>query len=294
MMSIKQVLRSAVIALIVAGALFTTPIYQSVLTTKADGPPNKITNNQLLPVEQKEETAAPPAEPTFSPEENADAASEPSESSSELTEIPAAALIPLENIQQLPELPAGCEVTSLTMVLNYLDYNISKTRLADLYLPVSDEFYYGKDGKLYGPNQNDVFAGDPRSNQYGCYAPVIVKTANRYLEDCGSEYCAQDLSGSAPQELYQYVLSGTPVIVWATIEMKEVPSYIEWYDSKTGKKLSVPNRMHCLVLIGVDGDTLTFSDPYDQRGSVRYSKKRFEARYRAVGKQAVVITSSGA
>ena len=33
-------------------------------------------------------------------------------------------------LNQLPELPTGCEVTSLTMVLNYLGYDADKTDIA--------------------------------------------------------------------------------------------------------------------------------------------------------------------
>ena len=43
-------------------------------------------------------------------------------------------LIPVRHIAQNPELPTGCEITSLTMVLNYLGYNVSKTYMADNYL----------------------------------------------------------------------------------------------------------------------------------------------------------------
>ena len=265
-MAVKRILRNGLILLLVAVALLAMPYHSAVQT-------NAVDLNVTLPI-------------------NCDSPSVELELKQTAAVQPESRYIEMDNIQQLPELPAGCEVTSLAIVLNYLDYSVSKTRLADNYLPCSDDFYMGSDGELYGPNQNDVFVGDPHSNQYGCYAPVIVRTANSYLEECGSEYTASDISGENPEELYRYVLDGIPVIVWATIRMQEIPSYIEWFDFKTGEKLRVPNRQHCLVLVGVDGEMLTFNDPYDPRGIVQYPKSLFEKRYNAVGKQAVVLTAS--
>lgn len=265
-MAVKRILRSGLILTLSAVVLLAMPHHSALQTNAVDlnaAPPINC-NSPSVDLKVKQPAAVQPE----------------------------SCYIEMDNIQQLPELPAGCEVTSLAIVLNYLDYSVSKTRLADNYLPCSDDFYTGSNGELYGPNQNDVFAGDPHSNQYGCYAPVIVRTANSYLKECGSEYTARDISGENPEGLYRYVLDGTPVIVWATIQMREIPSYIEWFDSETEERLRIPNRQHCLVLVGVDGETLTFNDPYDSRGIVQYPKSLFEQRYNEVGKQAVVLTAS--
>lgn len=54
-------------------------------------------------------------------------------------------------ILQLPELPTGCEITSMTMALNYYGLNADKVTMATKYLPTMPaNLYYGKDGKLYG------------------------------------------------------------------------------------------------------------------------------------------------
>lgn len=39
-----------------------------------------------------------------------------------------------ESLNQNPELPTGCEITSLTSVLNYYGCNVDKTTMADVYL----------------------------------------------------------------------------------------------------------------------------------------------------------------
>lgn len=47
-------------------------------------------------------------------------------------------------IMQMPELPTGCEITALTMVLNYYGFDVDKVTLATEYLPtMPPELYYG-------------------------------------------------------------------------------------------------------------------------------------------------------
>ena len=46
-------------------------------------------------------------------------------------------------VLQNPELPTGCEITALTIVLNYLGYDVDKLTMADKYLDK------GPVGKLY-------------------------------------------------------------------------------------------------------------------------------------------------
>ena len=74
-------------------------------------------------------------------------------------------------INQNPELPTGCEVTSLTMVLNYYGYEVTNTELASNYLNT---------GSLRS-NPYVNFVGSPfSSSSYGCYSPVIVDCATSF------------------------------------------------------------------------------------------------------------------
>lgn len=68
-------------------------------------------------------------------------------------------------VLQMPELPTGCEITAMTMVLNYYGYMVSKEEMAVEYLPtVPANLYYGSDGRLYGPDLNRYFVGNPTTN----------------------------------------------------------------------------------------------------------------------------------
>ncbi len=96
--------------------------------------------------------------------------------------------IPLKYVPQNPELPTGCEITSLTAVLNYYGYDVSKTTMSDKYL----EKTIDKIGNFW-----EVFVGNPRTNGFGCYAKPIVNAANKYLSSHGNRHQAVNLSGAA-------------------------------------------------------------------------------------------------
>lgn len=51
-------------------------------------------------------------------------------------------------IYQMPELPTGCEITAMTMVLNYYGYSVDKVQMATQYLPTlpSAGAFLGKTG----------------------------------------------------------------------------------------------------------------------------------------------------
>ena len=79
-------------------------------------------------------------------------------------------------IFQMPELPTGCEITALTMVLNYYGMEADKVEMATKYLPTQElNLYYGSDGRLYGNDLNQYFIGNPTTeNGYVCGTGAIV------------------------------------------------------------------------------------------------------------------------
>lgn len=112
-------------------------------------------------------------------------------------------------ILQNPELPTGCEITSLTTVLNYYGYNVSKTTMSDDFLEKSNDevadFW-------------KMFLGNPRSEGgFGCYAQPITDAANKYLKTQDNNYIAINYSGTQFEKLLQEVESGNPVIIWSTM-----------------------------------------------------------------------------
>jgi uncharacterized protein YvpB len=183
-------------------------------------------------------------------------------------------------IMQEPELPSGCEITSLTILLNYLGYRADKIVMAQDYLITSP---------LESKSLYEAFGGDPADPAaYGCYAPVIVNSANQYLKDSQSNKTAYDISGTEFEDLFTYIDSDIPVVVWTTEDLA-APQYTkEWY-TDDGVYCTWISPQHCVLLYGYDkaSDMVYISDPL--KGNVTYSLETFALRYRQMSSQAVVI-----
>lgn len=183
-------------------------------------------------------------------------------------------------ILQNPVLPTGCEVTSLAIVLNYYGISVSKETLADQYLPKKAV------GKA---NFYKEFVGNPRSaSSYGCYAPVIVNTANDYFAANNLSYKAVDYTGSTFSFLLEKVAAGNPVIIWATSPMDDEPVYTTaWIVD--GEYVHWKGNLHCLVMTGynVSEGKVYMSDPL--KGNAEYDMELFAKRFKQLFSQAVII-----
>lgn len=199
-------------------------------------------------------------------------------------DVGTSAYIDVPPVMQMPELPTGCEVTSLTMLLNYIGFDVDKLTLADEYLPK---------GEYRKTDFNKVFVGDPRSrNAYGCTASVIAETAEKFLNDHDAENNRQvvNITGCFPKILYSAVKNGDPVVVWGSINMNEIiEDFVTWTDEETGNTISWVGGEHCLLLTGYDmKESLVYvNDPL--RGQVSYDMRTFEKRFDELDRNAVII-----
>lgn len=199
-------------------------------------------------------------------------------------------VLDVKNILQNPELPTGCEITSATILLNYYGFNVDKMEMLYL-LPKSNNFYY-LNGNLIGPNTNEYFCGDPTSTRgYGlqCFAPVIEKTLNLYLDSVNSNFIAKDISGTDLVDLYTYLNYNNPVITWVSIGMVQPYKKQDWIDEQ-GNPVTSYRNLHCLVMIGYDEEFIYVADPLGTLDKV--DKNLFEDRYNYLGKQSVIIQTN--
>ena len=191
-------------------------------------------------------------------------------------------------IEQYPELPTGCEITAMTMVLNYYGYNVDKVTMAMDYMPkVQAEFYRSEDGRLMGPDLENFFVGDPTEETgYICGTGAIVTAANRYLADVGSDLTAAAMKNVQPEKLYDLIDQGTPVVIWCTINMEDRAETDGWY-REDGTYMEWSTNDHGAVLIGYDEDTVTVADPIYSRITV--SRDQFEKIFAVRGGQCVIL-----
>ncbi|MGN1100556.1 MAG: C39 family peptidase [Huintestinicola sp.] len=254
--------------------------------------------------EQETETAAVIAETEAPDDENSAEAEESKETSATTSRTVITSrqrkeydsnsvYIDMANILQNPELPVGCEITALTILLNYYGFDAEKTDLARNYLPTSWGNPRTVDGKFYKDSFFDYFIGDPFSKGYGCFSPAIEKAANAYISSHGGGYTVKNISGCHPDTLYEYLIAGTPVLCWATDGMIEPEYYETWYDNATGEQLDWYLNEHCFVLAGfnIANSTVTLNDP--MKGIIDYNIDRFEVRFKQMHSQAIVLIPEG-
>lgn len=198
--------------------------------------------------------------------------------------------IQVKNILQNPELPTGCEITSLTILLRHLGFSADNVTMARKYLP--QQQFYEKDGKLYGADFRTTFAGDPESKySYGCYAPCIVKAANKFLTIRDSELTAYDVSGVSFEKLLNdYIDNDIPVLIWITSNDLHEPKLTAKWTTPKGETVQWLAYEHCVVLTGYDikQNKVYVSDPLV--GNTSYDLNKLKLRYNQLGKQGVCIT----
>lgn len=194
-------------------------------------------------------------------------------------------IINVPAISQYPELPTGCESVATTMILQYYGDNITAEEFAGSWLECSEAFYKSN-GKLYGPDPNEVFAGNPfKESSYGCFADPIVNAINNHSQN----FTAQKITEKTLAELCEeYIDNNEPLLIWATMSMKESGVGTKWY-LEDGSVFSWIKGEHCLVLVGYNDDYYYLNDPMS--GSVvAYQKNIVESRFSELGQQAICIT----
>lgn len=199
-----------------------------------------------------------------------------------------------ECVYQMPELPTGCEITAMTMVLNYYGCEVTKEEMARDYLPTIFDYQeprregrHRREFYEYGDDLENYFLGDPFT-EYGtvCGTSAIVMAANLYLSEEESELWAVDLSGITTKELYKIVLSGSPAVVFTTIDMEDREETMGWY-TEDGTYVEWSHNDHATVIIGCSEDEVVIADPLE--GIVTYDKTQFEKVFAQRGYRCVVI-----
>ncbi len=189
-------------------------------------------------------------------------------------------------------LPTGCELVSAKMVMEYYGATPS---INDIVKNTFAKYTYMADGKNYGYHPSDAFIGSPwDETSFGCFPPVMSNMMNQFLP---AGKTAEPLEGESLESLAKtYLPEGTPVMVWATMYMKETYEAIGWYlldsdGNRTDEWYFWPAREHCLVLVGYDKDNYYFNDPM-QKANVSWPRALVEQRYEEMGSRALVVVNT--
>lgn len=181
-------------------------------------------------------------------------------------------------VSQYPDLPTGCEVTSLTMMLNYLGYDVESTEIVDDYLLYWD------------PDYQVGFRGSPYFEDGGTiWPPALVTTGNNYLDEQESEYSFIDVSDTNFEKLLEYIDSGYPVALWVTETFSTIINYDGIISEYNGKEYKSFWGVHCVLLVGYDREQgiAVINNPQREREEV--DLYQLWSVYDACGRYAITI-----
>ncbi len=200
------------------------------------------------------------------------------------------ARITVEPILQMPELPNGCEAVSLAITLRHLGFDADKEDIFDDCMK-NEDFVYTEE-TVYGPDPEEAFAGNPRTETLGfyCMPGVVADAANRFLEREQGRFYAFDLTGLDEDGLFTLLDEGAPVIVWITRDGL-APRYnkkFTWTITGTQRVYRPYANLHVMVASGYDSKYVYLTDPLGYMD--RMKREQFFSLYNALGQRAVAIT----
>lgn len=186
--------------------------------------------------------------------------------------------VPLEN--QMPDLPNGCEVTSLSMLMNYYGVKVNKNELAENIQHV--DFF--TDGGKYRGNPNQGFVGHMSiANAGWCvYNGPLYNVARKYTTHI------ENITGSDFLSLLKLASNGHPVLIITTTTFNRVNDMQTW-DTNTGK-VNVTPSSHACVITGYSKPkkVVYVNNPYGYKNQP-VNWKNLQASYNQQGRQALYI-----
>ncbi|MGM0226515.1 hypothetical protein IGI39_003482 [Enterococcus sp. AZ135] len=166
--------------------------------------------------------------------------------------------VPLESQFDGDALENGCEVTALSMLLQYYGYDTNKNELADEldYQPLYTES--GNHGNPHLGFVGDITGGD---EAMGVAVEPIAKLANEYV---GDDYRVIANEKTSFNKIMNIVASGKPVWIIATVDF-QVPKDSDWllWETDQGSMYVTP-LIHSAVITGFDREkkVVYVNDPY--------------------------------
>ncbi|MCY0900667.1 MAG: C39 family peptidase [Firmicutes bacterium] len=194
-------------------------------------------------------------------------------------------LIDAPSLDQLPQLQNGCEITSLTMLLHYEGFGVTKEELAHQIQRDPQTLQVNPDGTILSwGNPNDGFVGSVsgKGPGFGVYHAPIAALMRHYLPDD-----TLDLSGISFSDLLSTLRTGRPIIAWTTVGFSPDVPWTTW-KTPTGPVRTTMFE-HVVLLVGYNRDTVFVDNPLGGQQAEPVSMKTFRASWVAMGRQAITV-----
>jgi len=200
---------------------------------------------------------------------------------------PASVILDAPLIKQFPELPAGCEIVSMTMLLEFAGFKKTKMEMYEEMPKDTTPIKYGKNGKIESwGNPNVGYVGDatPKSKGFGIFHAGLFPLLQQYIPS------AVDLTRKSFHDLEDQIASGVPVVVWTTIDFK-LPQPHNWvtWDTQLGP-VQTTFKEHAVLLVGYDEDSVYVNDPASGKAKLKLNKETFVEIWIAMGRQGLSYT----
>ncbi|KGX86761.1 peptidase C39 [Pontibacillus litoralis JSM 072002] len=190
------------------------------------------------------------------------------------------------HVSQYPELPRGCEVTSLTMLLNHHDVDTDKMTLAQQ-VKKNPASHKQKNGVTYFGNPHNGFVGDMYnlSNPgLGVYHQPIAQLAAQYVD----KERIHDFTGGSFIQILEELNDKNPVWVIINTHYEKLPeSYFETWVTENGEKIKVTKKEHSVLITGYDQEYIYFNDPLNRQEKAPIDD--FQEAWVQMGRQAISI-----
>lgn len=197
--------------------------------------------------------------------------------------LPKEAKLSVPFTSQNPELPNGCEISSLTMLLNSAGIPVDKMTLAAKVkkVPFSSGGYQGNPNDGFVGN---MYHGDTDDPGLAVYHGPVADLARQYL---GGRVV--DLSGAGWDQVEQRIAMGTPVWVIVSIDFQPVPDdgWQSWHTKEGDMRISFME--HSVLVTGYDEHNVYFNDPEMNSGGSKTDKSAFVDAWKQFGNQAITF-----
>ena len=173
----------------------------------------------------------------------------------------------------------ACELPSICALLNHHGIDITPSKFFE-YVPTASVNTPAK----------DVLWQTWDTPLASCYAPVIEIALQGVWVDyyIDNKAVMLSLDKSLDYLLTEYVSNDVPVMVWATIDLKEPEFKTDYIGEGIVDTFEYTNDASCFIITGYDEKTIEAYEPY--YGKIEtYSKEVFEQRYNDMFKQAIII-----
>lgn len=194
--------------------------------------------------------------------------------------------VPLED-QNAGDTPMenGCEITALSMLLNYYGYKTDKNDLAEQlnYVPL----YEDEDEDIHG-NPHEGFVGNIYEGYeaMGVAVEPIAEVANDVVQGKQTVVSSSDTSFT---DLVTIIQAGTPVWVVTTVDF-QVPTEDDFqiWETTSGE-VEISPLCHAVVITGVDEENVYVNDPFGYKNRI-VDRNDFAEIYQLMGSESLYLS----